>query len=214
MTEQEEQAFDTEKQSKAYRGSRKRLSRVLRLFVWSFGLFFVLYVAVTTHAFSRAIRLMSGPSVKSVVGDDGLEILRKADRVQAFRVSPTPSPLSQRDSEHIGPYRILATGDELDGEFASRLASAVLGHGVSPNRKKCGFDPGVAFRMWNGQRAVDVLICFKCDVLWAVRVDQYVESIENSPGWKDFDIVRARFVELAKEAFPHDSEVQELTERR
>jgi hypothetical protein len=79
---------------------------------------------------------------------------------------------------------------------------------VTPNRKKCGFEPGVAFRVWRGDKAADVLLCFKCDVLW-MHLDG-AAIVNTHHEWKDFDPVRPDLLSLAKEAFPADAAIQAL----
>jgi hypothetical protein len=92
------------------------------------------------------------------------------------------------------------------------LSAVLQSDGVSPNRKKCGLEPGVAYRLWNGDKAVEVLVCFKCDVLWPHVVGE--EGVPPQREWKDFDPVRAELLALTKEAFPEDAEIQNLPEQR
>lgn len=140
----------------------------------------------------------------------GAGILRGADRVEVFRVAPEPSV--DGSIQKIAFYPILATGNEQGPEFARRLSKLLLGKGVTQNQKKCGLQPGVAYRVWNGDRAVEVLVCFKCDVLWPHVVSGSAKDAHLD--WKDFDPIRADLVALTKEAFPKDPEIQALPERR
>ena len=113
--------------------------------------------------------------------------IRGPTRVEVFRVGSTPADPSAGDT--IGGYPILATGKEQGPDFAARLAKLLRSDGVTPNRKKCGLEPGVAFRLGTGDEEEEVLICFKCDVLWP-----HVVGREERPPhheWKDFDPVRA-----------------------
>ena len=68
---------------------------------------------------------------------------------------------------------------------------------------------GVAFRVWDGDRALEVLICFKCNDLWPHVVG---ESGTLQSEWLAFDPVRAELVALAKEAFPNDAKIQAIPE--
>ena len=134
-------------------------------------------------------------------------ILRDADRVEVFRVSwqradgPTDGT--------IGGYPILATGPEQGPEFAARLSTCLRRWGVTRTSKKCGLMPGVAYRVWAGDRALEVLVCFKCDDLWPRVVG------EDDP-WQikilEFDRVRPELLALTKEAFPDDPQIQALPE--
>lgn len=112
----------------------------------------------------------------------------------------------------IGGYPILATGKEQGSDFAARLSKVLRSDGVTPNRKKCGLEPGVAYRIWEGSKAMEVLVCFKCDVLWPHGVGE--EGVPPHQEWKDFDPVRAGLVALTKEAFPDDAEIQGLSKKR
>jgi hypothetical protein len=132
-------------------------------------------------------------------------IARKAGRVEAFRVSPKYTP--ERTDGTIGGYPIVATGASLEPEFASRLSTVLRSWGVSNSPKKSGFEPAIAFRLWDGDRALDVLISFESDTLWA----HAVEDTSPTEDVLDFAPVRADLVALVKEAFPDNSKIQALT---
>ncbi len=148
-----------------------------------------------------------GSSTKNIPGDS---IIREADRVEVFRVGSEPA--ASGAGEAIGGYPILATGKELGADFAARLSKVLRGGGVTRNQKKCGLEPGVAYRLWSGDRAVEVLVCFNCDVLWPHVVGSQAAAPHHE--WQDFDPARAELLALTKEAFPDDAEVQGLPERR
>jgi hypothetical protein len=80
---------------------------------------------------------------------------------------------------------------------------------VTWTSKKCGLVPGVAYRVWAGDRALEVLVCFKCDDLWP--------HVAGEPGTLErellaFDSVRPELLALTKEAFPDDPQIQALPE--
>ncbi len=136
----------------------------------------------------------------------GESIVTGATRVEVFRVGSEQT--NPQDGKALGGYPILATGKEQGADFAARLAKVLKSDGVTPNRKKCGLQPGVGYRIWNGKLSVEVLICFKCDVLWP----HVVGSSDAAPHreWQDFDPARADLLALTKEAFPDDAEIQAL----
>ncbi|MDB5337268.1 MAG: hypothetical protein JWN70_2887 [Planctomycetaceae bacterium] len=143
-------------------------------------------------------------------GTPGESILRGAQRVEVFRVGS--KPVKDGSEKSIGDFPILATGKEQGADFARRLSRVLLSSGVTANRKKCGLEPGVAYRLWNGDRAVEVLVCFKCDVLWPhVMGSQFAKPHHE---WQDFDRARPELLALTKEAFPQDAEIQQLPDRR
>ena len=143
-------------------------------------------------------------------GVAGGDILRDATRVEVFRVGP--DEVVPPGANTIGGYPILATAPEQGPEFAARLSAVLRGKGVTPNINKCGLRPGVAYRVWNGPDAVEVLVCFECDVLWPHVVGSQVEKPHFE--WRDFGPVRFEMVRLAKQALPEDAAIQKLAERK
>jgi hypothetical protein len=139
------------------------------------------------------------------VSRSAASILRNADRVEVFRVAPIRP--KEPTGDMIGGYQILAVGKEQDPEFAARLSTALRRWGVTRSSKKCGLMPGVAYRVWAGDRALEVLICFKCDDLWPHVVGE-PGTLETE--WLEFDRVRPELLALTKEAFPDDPEIQAL----
>ena len=144
------------------------------------------------------------------VSRSATSILRHGDRVEVFRVDPKRVNL-QSGQNTIGGYPILAVGKEQGPDFAARLGRVLRSWGVGSSSKKCAFEPGVAFRVWRGDRALEVLVCFKCDDLWPHVVG---EPGTLSEEWLEFDAVRPDLVTLAKQAFPDDPTIQDLPEVR
>ena len=72
--------------------------------------------------------------------------------------------------------------------------------------KPCGFEPGVAFRFWKGQKAVDLLVCFHCTDL----AFQGVGASEAIGGKLSFGPVRTRLLALVKKARPADKRLTDL----
>lgn len=141
------------------------------------------------------------------MSDSGISILKGATRVEVFRLAP--EEVHKPTTNAIEGYPILATGKEQGQAFAARLTSILLGKGVTQNEMKCGLQPGVAYRLWKDDRAVEVLVCFKCNVLWPHIVgEKWKEQLWWE--WQDFDTVRAESLALTKEAFPNDKEIQQL----
>jgi hypothetical protein len=154
-------------------------------------------------------------AVVTVVGSGcneipGEAILRNARRVEVFRVGSEPA--SDATAKTIGGFPILAVGKEQGVDYAARLSKVLRSDGVTQNQKKCGLEPGVAFRLWSGDQAVEVLVCFKCDVLWPHVMGSRVENPHFE--WQDFDPIRPELLALTKEAFPDDAEIRNLPERR
>jgi hypothetical protein len=139
------------------------------------------------------------------VSRSATSILRNADRVEVFRVAPIRPRTSTGDT--IGGYPTLAVGKEQGSEFAARLSTALRRWGVTWTSEKCGLLPSVAYRVWAGDQALEVLVCFKCDDFWP-RVVGKVDPLENK--LLAFDSVRPELLALTKEAFPDDPTIQAI----
>jgi hypothetical protein len=138
-------------------------------------------------------------------------ILNGATKVEVFRIDGGDAG---RDARVFTPgdgvmdgYRITAQGTDQGPEFAARLAGMLTDRwGYSLTGVKC-YNPGVAFRVYKGEERVDVVICFKCSNL-------YVGPPSDRPARenKSFDGTSAgpRLLQLAKEAFPDDKDIQDL----
>jgi hypothetical protein len=153
-----------------------------------------------------AVLALVGAEIWGGVSRSATSILRHGDRVEVFRVSDR-TKASDWSRGDIGGYPILAVGREQGPDFAARLGRVLRGWGVANSSKTCAFEPGVAFRVWRGGGAVEVLVCFKCDDLWP--------HVVGEPGtlqheWLEFDAARPALVALAKEAFPDDPTIQAL----
>lgn len=74
--------------------------------------------------------------------------------------------------------------------------------------KACG-DPvyGVRICFKEGEREIDVNLCFMCDDL-AVTAD------DKEVGWAEFGRARPDLVRICKELFPKDAEIQRLSQTR
>ncbi len=189
--------------------TKSRFPRIRRLAI---GLAVLVALGATTYWLIQppALRNSLSPHDVAILRDtlnpNELAIIADSTRVEVFRVLPEKP--KQPPEKEIGGYPITAVGKEQGPDFAKRLSAVLLSQGVTQNRKKCGLQPGVAFRLWHGQQAVDVLICFECDVLWPYVVGEKTENPWSQ--WQDFDPVRSDLVSLAKEAFPDDAEIRKL----
>ncbi|HTU88524.1 MAG TPA: hypothetical protein VMF69_00365 [Gemmataceae bacterium] len=140
-------------------------------------------------------------------------ILAGATKVEVFRIDgrndpPDPTPIKPGDPT-VGGYAILARGHDQRQEFAAKLRDILTDNKTYTNNFVNCFWPGVAFRVWKGEDSVDVIICFKCGNFYlGPPTDKRVmetASFNGSPN-------TSRLVQLAKEAFPDDKEVQALEE--
>jgi hypothetical protein len=150
----------------------------------------------------------AGPPLREHLGSRGASILRGATRVEILRVKAIPySEPAPR------PYEIVRAGPTRDAKFAARLADVLLGDGVTVGASRCPFSPGVAFRAYQGEQAVEVVVCFHCEDLMAGIVGTGKPGRWPYPRYR-FGPARAALVRLAKEAFPEDPKIRDLPEQR
>lgn len=80
------------------------------------------------------------------------------------------------------------------------------------NRKACIPDYGVLFTFRSGDRAVQVALCFNCNMLDVFDGgDDKARPVNSLP---DFDPMRSDLVAIVKKVFPDDSEIQDLESHR
>jgi hypothetical protein len=140
------------------------------------------------------------------------DILAGATKVEVFRLDGKwegeVGVKGGASPEFIGRFPVTARGADQGPEFAAELAAVLADPTVySGPFAKC-YWPGVAFRVWKGGEAADVLVCFLCHNLgWGpvAAPEAGRGSFWGSP--RTGDLVR-----LAKKAFPDDPEVQGLKE--
>jgi len=151
-------------------------------------------------------------------------ILDGADRVETFRLvdfheeeNYTELERSAAFNSHEQPlddHQVLRTGPPQGKAFAAALREAVseapafIGKDGKGSGTPSCFDPGVGFRVWNGQAHVDLCVCFYCT---AIEIDtkdptrRFKQSLMANLG-----LSRPAFLALSKEAFPQDARLAAL----
>jgi hypothetical protein len=77
-------------------------------------------------------------------------------------------------------------------------------------RKKCVFQPAVAYRLWKDKESVEVVLCFECDDWSILTKNSSGKAIHRAYGC--FDGARAELVRLTKSAFPRSRAIHALKE--
>jgi hypothetical protein len=158
-------------------------------------------------------RRLVAKRLRQVFGDLGRSTLKGATRVETFRIIDTrlhPAPRHQIGKLEGLP--VVAKGRDQGQEFASKLSDLLLDGRLYFHGVDCwDVDPGVAYRLRDGESSVTVIVCFDCDHLRVVVRDargrlvheggSYFHDPYNRP-----DVLR----ELAKGAFPADPAIQKL----
>jgi hypothetical protein len=149
-------------------------------------------------------------AVDTFLGRETIEILRHPAKVETFRVR------SFTQAEKLAgavnrDYPVTATGPTMDAEFGRRIEQVFLNPDTYDfgGSKLCIFDPGVRFRVWSGDRHVDLMLCFHCKEFEFVTYAAGKRVLASGP--EDFTgAAPAALAKLAKEAFPDDPEIQAL----
>ncbi len=140
-------------------------------------------------------------------------IFAGATRVEVFRIdggnsSTPPRPIKPGDPT-IGGYAILSRGYDQGPEFAAKLKDILSDKKTYTDKFAKCFWPGVAFRVWKDQDSVDVIICYTCR-------NFYLGPPSNKEVRENATFIESpntgRLIQLAKEAFPNDEEVQAIKE--
>lgn len=148
------------------------------------------------------------PKISDVVelygGAVSFAILSKPDSVVAYRLSPIALesyPVAKSDfPTSKGP---IAVHDVIAVKLAVALSDPRFYWWDLA--KLCVPTYGVRLTFEADGRAVDVLLCFECNIL-AIFVDG------TEIGGEDFDDIRPALVQAVKQIFPDDVELQALTE--
>lgn len=160
------------------------------------------------------------PPLDGVVDADHLlavGILRGADRVEPMRLVPVlegDDVARLADPAQAGgfldgfPIRTKAT--ELGEPFADKLELFLLNDRnfsapAEGDAERCTFEPEIAFRAYEGAEWTAVVIDFDCNLMTATssQGQLVLPSISFAPG-------RQEMLELVKEAFPDEPDIQQL----
>jgi hypothetical protein len=138
-----------------------------------------------------------------------IAIVSAATKVEVFRIDPmdgphqrTPKLLGQN---RIGGYLVTKQGTDPGADFIARLVDTLFDDSAySDEFAKC-YDPGVVYRVWKDDEALDVIICYRCHNAYigppTERANENVSLLGKR--WSDL-------VDLAKQAFPNDPVFDEL----
>lgn len=140
-------------------------------------------------------------------GSAGLDILRHADRVEAYRIGPAPERMQMESNAGLADHPILTDPLVVPVSNAKQLSS-ILSDRNSYNwfsAKACIPRPGVRLDFIRGGNRLSVLLCFECDILQTF--------LDGKPvGGEDFDNIRKGLVRIVRPLFPDDKVVQAIPE--
>lgn len=161
---------------------------------------------------SPKARKLGEDQIRGIFGADGAAILRAASRVEAFRIVDPAWHRAPDAAGVLDGYPITGRGADQGADFAGRLAAILLDYRaycfISPD---CLEDPGVAFRAWDGARAVTLVICYQCYHLGVIVHDAAGAAVHRGCGPFAHPIEGPdRLRDLARRAFPTDPEIRAL----
>lgn len=145
--------------------------------------------------------------VTARVGAEAADVLAAATRVETFRLKPERA---QEGDRGLGGYVITKDGPAEGKERAAEVAGLLLDPRTCnfDRLKRCEFVPGVGYRLWKGERSVEVVLCFACEQVVIFAPPAANGSVRSAMA--DFAPARAQFLRLAREAFPDDEALKKL----
>jgi hypothetical protein len=146
--------------------------------------------------------------VKRFLGDKAAEVVAKATRVEIFRIRPQRT--TETGDQYIAGYKITARGKKQGMKFAAKVRQALFDEKTYSGQSARCYEPGVAFRVWHGEEAVEVIVCFRCTNFAVLRKGAPANEERNLFG---FGPGLQPFLALAQEALPDDREIQALKSR-
>ena len=148
------------------------------------------------------------PTISDVVelygGAASFAILNKPHSVVAYRLAPIPL---ESNAQTLDDFPSSKGPITVHDEIAVKLSVALS----DPRSygwdfvKACIPTYGVRLTFEADGGAVDILLCFECDIL-AIFIDG------TAIGGEDFDDIRPALVQAVKQIFPDDVELQALSE--
>jgi hypothetical protein len=143
--------------------------------------------------------------VKKLIGDKAAGILDGATSVEVFRIQSERT--DKKGDKYIAGYPITSKGKKQGKEFAAKMIKALYDEKTYTGQSARCYQPGVAFRIWHGKDAVEIIICFKCtNFEIAVMGEDPITELQMF----GFGPKLEPFLALAREALPDDNEIQSL----
>jgi hypothetical protein len=165
--------------------------------------------AVVLTALVRFWSAFQNSDVRQMFGGAaGIDALRSADRVEAYRLGKLPDEINWQTAT-VSDYPVAAGPVVVPGSTAKHIA-VVLQKPTSYGwefAKSCIIRPGVRLDFIRGNDRLQILLCFECDIVSIVLNGEHV-------GGEDFDNVRGELVRAIRSLFPDDPVIQTLREGR
>ena len=151
---------------------------------------------------SQVVDLLGGPT--------SINTVQNATLVSALRIQPPADDASEGSIKQLSGYKILSGPVVVPNQFLIELRKSILdGESYAWNAAKAACGPpnyGVRFQFLRDDEALDILVCFQCDIVGIYHNGNLVADME-------FDAMRPQLVRIAKALFPGDAVIQSLPEK-
>jgi hypothetical protein len=142
------------------------------------------------------------------LGDGVIDLLRHADRIEAFRVGALDPKLAG-DANTVGGRVIVGQGVAVSAEQRDRLLAALLDERTYFSSDSKGTKTGVGLRVWTPKKeCVEVSFCVEKGNVWMVAKDAGGKIIAQGDrrGFRDDKANPLRLI--SAELFPNDADLQ------
>jgi len=144
-------------------------------------------------------------------------ILAHADRAETFRLESESDGEAHTAAESaaiaalpeklVQNHRVMRIGQPQGHELSIALSKALAQADSQQSFTQC-FDPGVAFRVWQGKAHTDISICFFCSAMDITTENANHKVLYHyHPGLR---YSRPALLALSRQAFPGDKQLMAL----
>ena len=163
------------------------------------GLIVIFALVIANRSVDSAEIPAPSKKLSEKLGEEAVDILRGAEKVEAFRLNPDREA---KGDKQVGGFVVTAEGKSLGKESVAALAELLLTDETYTGQQSKCFLPGVGFRVWKGDKSVDVAVCFMCSNLQVGNASGGFRGAKSN--------VYGQLLKMAKDAFPNDKAIQDL----
>ena len=151
-----------------------------------------------------ADELESRPLVNRLFGNvTNIAIIQNATSVQACRILPVADPKKPAKKSIIG-YPVVSGPVKVSSTTAEALKTIWLSESSYTSAMyKCEFSPGMVLSFIRDNEQLDLVVCLSCGEVRILKNNALVGNIFFSPA-------KAKVLEIAKQIFPKDKQLQKM----
>ncbi len=134
-------------------------------------------------------------TVQGFFGAEVYQILSSPERVESFRMFPEPASKEVPENKQLAGFPIEKVGPTLTNDQIKMFQTLVLSDRsyLFEVEKRCLFRPDTGLRFTQGQKTVEILLSYSCD-LWQF-------SIQGDTKTEDFDPVKTELLDFRQSLF-------------